>query len=362
MKKVNIQMSAKVRLFLQLVCCLSIITKGTGGCSKIASNSNDSYSCTLGPANEIDQSWLPWPQYYPDGGFSIIEIDSSFAIFWPEFESSRSVGNSPFPENHNGTNLNPATPVFGGREPDNGVSNGFDDGGSWIYGVHTLSGPALVGFIHAESHWYPRATSGGIAFKSIGITYSNDYGVTWQQSVPLLTYAQPKPTVPAWTGVGDFCVVYNKVQKAWFCYYTSDGRIQMAMSKDSLARPGTWFKHFNNAFSQPGIAGDQTPIAGLKNFTGGNPAVHFNTYLNRWVMAYHGWEPPVLYVSTSADGMTWGTPQVLLDNGQKTWYPTLVGNKNNKEGGQNLKLYYAEFDSLTSSTRKLMYRELVLQK
>lgn len=105
MKKVNIQMSAKVRLFLQLVCCLSIITNGTGGCSKIASNSNDSYSCTLGPANEIDQSWLPWPQYYPDGGFSIIEIDSSFAIFWPEFESSRSVGNSPFPENHNGTNL-----------------------------------------------------------------------------------------------------------------------------------------------------------------------------------------------------------------------------------------------------------------
>ena len=79
-------------------------------------------------------------------------------------------------------------------------------------------------------------------------------------------------------------------------------------------------------------------------------------------MAYHGWEPPVLYVSTSADGITWGTPQVLLDNGQKTWYPTLVGDKNNKVGGQNLKLYYAEFDSLTSSTRKLMYRELVLQK
>ena len=135
----------------------------------------------------------------------------------------------------------------------------------------------------------------------------------------------------------------------------------MALSKDSLARPGTWNKYYNDAFSQPGMGGEQTPIAGLNNFRGGNPVVHFNTYLNKWVMAYHGWDPPILYMATSLDGLNWDTPQVLLNNGKKTWYPTIIGERNNKTGGQNLKLYYGEFDSLTSSTRKLMYRDLVLK-
>jgi hypothetical protein len=47
--------------------------------------------------------------------------------------------------------LNPQVSVFGGRQPDNGKSNGFDDGGKWLIGVHPLSDGRLAGFFHAET-------------------------------------------------------------------------------------------------------------------------------------------------------------------------------------------------------------------
>ena len=36
----------------------------------------------------------------------------------------------------------------------------------------------LIGFIHAEDHWYPR-NSEAIAWKSIAVAYSYDNGETW---------------------------------------------------------------------------------------------------------------------------------------------------------------------------------------
>ena len=215
------------------VCFLSLLSIGIGGCKKDPIRNNFEYTVSLGQAAEINQSWLPSSGFYPDGGFSIIEVGNSYALFWPSFETSRSVGNSPFPEDHSATNLNPATPVFGYNELDNGSSNGFDDGGSWIYGVHTLDGSDVVGFYHAESHWYPRTTFGITAYKTIAITYSNDYGTTWQYGVPIITHELPKPVDPEWTGVGDFCVLYNNELNAWICYYSSDGWLHMAMSEDA---------------------------------------------------------------------------------------------------------------------------------
>lgn len=90
------------------------------------------------------------------------------------------------------------------------------DGGAWFIGVHKLMDGRLAGFFHAESHW-PGVSA---AYKSIGVTYSSDNGLTWETGRRILSGTDPKPENPAGQGesygLGDGCVVWNARAKSGY--------------------------------------------------------------------------------------------------------------------------------------------------
>ncbi|SMD32817.1 Por secretion system C-terminal sorting domain-containing protein [Reichenbachiella faecimaris] len=311
---------------------------------------------SLGPTSTLSQSMFPSSDdgYFPDGNLNVLKIGSDYYAFWAHYQNYRTIANSPLLQNHE-NQLNPSTPVFGGREPYNGTSNGFDDGGKWFIGVHQRN-DTLIGFFHSESHWYPRNT--GHAYKSVGVSYSYDNGATWTSGIKAIGHTLTKPVDPAWSGLGDGCVIYNHLDNNWYCYYVpaiGSTAISMARSSDRYGAPGTWTKWNNGSFSTAGLGGAETPIADLLEAPGGNPSVHWNSYLQKFIMAWHGWDEK-LYISASDDGITWENARLLIDAGSRTWYPVIIG-ANSAEGGQTVTLYYgANFQ--TDGKRTLTYRTI----
>ena len=273
--------------------------------------------------------------YYPDGRISVVPDGNQYIMFWAEFESHRSVGASQFVEDQ--LKFEPEEAVFGER----GNFDSYDNGGSWLMSVYRQDGDNFIGFYHAEDHWYPH-TSNDIAWKSIGVTYSNDEGKTWETGERIITSATPKPGTPTWGGSGDMCVVWDHKNDRWLAYY-QEHNIFMAMSTDPLGRPGTWKKYFNGEFTEDGLGGQQTPLPDFLSAPGGNPAVHWNTHLEKWVMIWHGWDPANIYISTSEDGIRWDPPQTAIssDIGGRAWYPTIIG-VTDVESGQEARIYYAD--------------------
>ena len=125
-----------------------------------------------------------------DGKISVGKYDDSglFTTYWSADNSLRQVSASPWlDENVNA--LTSDMEVFGKCiEP----VSGFYDGGAWFIGVHKLMDGWLAGFFHAESHW-PGVSA---AYKSIGVTYSSDNGLTWETGRRILSGTDPNPKIP----------------------------------------------------------------------------------------------------------------------------------------------------------------------
>lgn len=307
-----------------------------------------------------DNPNVPVYQWFPDGHISVLQEDSdNWMMFWAEFESYRSVGAAPYPENQ--IILSPNTKVFGGRG-----GSGWDNGGSWLNSVFRLSGENLVGFYHAEDHWSP-PNPDGIAWKSIAVTYSNDNGVTWADGEQIITAWKPQPATPEWGGAGDHSVLWDTENQRWVCYYqeqvdNGEAQIHVAVSSDLHGSPGTWHKWDGSDFTIPGIGGKGVPLPAFIGHEGGNPSVHWNSYLGKWVMVYGGWDG-IIYIASSADMINWDMPQTLVssDQGGRAWYPTIIGDKGDTLAGQTAHLYYADIASNFSS-RKFYMRTIAFTR
>lgn len=287
-------------------------------------------------ANNANIPIYPW---FPDGHITVLPLvggGSAWIMFWAEFESYRTTGMSQYPEDHR--TMRPDEPVIGER----GDWEGWDNGGSWLMSVHRLSGNDLIGFYHAEDHWCCPRNAEGIAWKSIAVTYSYDNGVTWEPGEQIITGSTPRPDEPTWGGAGDGVVIWDAINERWVAFY-SDQMIHMAISEDPLARPGTWYKWYEGEFSEPGLGGQNTPLPGLDLIAGANPSVHWNTYLNEWIMVYHGWDPAEIYISGSQDLIHWYTPQSIIVSSQegRAWYPTIIGDTD-VQAGESARIYYAD--------------------
>ena len=296
--------------------------------------------------NKANVPTYPW---YPDGHISVLFDQGNYVMFWANFENYRTVGAKPFPEDH--STLSPQYAIFGGRFD----RDAFNNGGSWLMSVYRIDGDDLIGFYHAEDHWYPRQWE--YAWKSIGVTRSFDKGITWIDDGQIIHSSKSKPTIPDHGGNGDHCVVWNEGLKRWICYY-QEHFLQMAISDDPLGQPGSWYKYYNGAFKEPGLGGLSTPIPVLKNIPGANPSVHFNSYLKLWIMVWHRWDPPEIYIAYSTDGIAWIHPQKMVSGSQggKAWYPSIIG-ETDVQAGQEARLYYADF-SADGQTRKFVSRSL----
>ena len=283
-------------------------------------------------ANPVNYPLFEW---YPDGHISVLPDGDEFIMFWAEYESHRSVGSSQFVEDQQA--LIPTFAVFGGR----GNYDTYDNGGAWMMSVFRQQDDNFIGFFHAEDHWYPHTTN-DIAWKSIGVAFSDDKGISWTEGNQIITSATPKPETPVWGGTGDCCVVWDHINNRWMCYF-QEHLISMAISTDPDGAPGTWQKYYQGEFSQDGLGGLQSVLPGLEQFAGGNPSVHWNTYLSKWVMVWHRWAPAVIYIAVSDDGVTWENGQSIIDSeiGGRAWYPTIIGDTD-VEAGQIAKIYYAD--------------------
>lgn len=136
--------------------------------------------------------------------------------------------------------------------------------------------------------------------------------------------------------------------------------VRIATSSDSLGRPGSWFKWWEGerldatstsrhaqflpcmpctrcksmhhpcaletydsarnianesacpteSFSQPGLGGREGEVKEL-GVWGGNPSVTWDSYLQRWLLTWHSWEPFDVMLSSSTDLLHW-TPAVRI--------------------------------------------------
>ncbi len=298
---------------------------------------------------------VPVYRWFPDGHISVIhdaraDSGSRYIMFWSEFENYRSVGPTPFPEDQ--IRLEPENAVFGKR----GNWDGFNNGGSWLNSVFRQSDTDLIGFYHAEDHWYP-GNKDYIAWKSTGLATSADNGKSWTDLGQIITSSTPKPASPEWGGSGDCCVIWHETDQRWICYFQNHN-IRMAISGDPEGKPGTWYKYYQGSFSENGLGGQSTPLAGLSEVPGSNPSVHYNTFLKLWILVYHGWNPPCLYIASSTDGYFWLEPQILATGSQggRAWYPTIIGDSDVK-AGEKARLYYADFTA-DGGSRNFVSREI----
>ena len=312
----------------------------------------DKWSIYLGQKTYVDIAHLPYYKWIPDGHISVLpDGEGKYMMYWSEFGNSRTTGESQFPEDQK--TLDPVDPVFGGRVGDSGPSNGYNDGGSWLMSVFRHKSDTLIGFYHGESHWYPR-NGDYTAWKTICLAYSYDNGYTWEDQGPIVTSNRPKPETRTWGGAGDCCVVWDSVNNRWNCYH-QEHDIRLAVSYDPLGAPGTWKKYYNGEFNEDGLGGMSSPISKLSGIGGANPSVHWNTFYEKWVMTYHGWNGNI-YVTLSSDGVSWEYPKKIISKQTyNRWYPTIIGETDIK-AGRLARLYYAEFNS---SGRNMAARDIL---
>lgn len=303
----------------------------------------------------ISQAGIPFQGYSPDGKFCFLPEGDGWVCYWGEGNTFRTEARTTHLEDHIANNCWQA--VMGKEE--NRIE-GFNDGGSWIIGIRRLESGKLVGFFHAESWW----SNDGTAFKSIGVTYSSDNGLTWEPGKRILAPSYPKPQEPAWVGLGDGCVVWNAKRQQYICYYqeVEAGGLCMAASSDPEGAAGTWKKWDGKDFTLEGcnqetqIGGRPVLIENLNSVCGSSPSVMWNDYLQKWVMVYTKWGGDI-YMSLSTDGIDWSIPIQILTEPIKPLYPNLVSEDGDVVGGKTIRLYYSK-DQLETGIRQLAYREI----
>lgn len=154
-------------------------------------------------------------------------------------------------------------------------------------------------------------------------------------------------------GHGDLSVVLDREHRYFYFFFTNYGGpsetqgvcVARLAFEDRFDPAGKVRKYFEGAWNEPGLGGRVTPIhrslvgwdeAEPDAFWG--PSVHWNTYLNRYVMLLNhaqgspGWAQEGIYVSYLADlenPEAWTEPVQLLGREEiptwATFYPEVLG-------------------------------------
>jgi hypothetical protein len=234
------------------------------------------------------------------------------------------------------------------------------NGGRWMEATWKADDGTLYGWYHFEPAGVCPGTS--LTAPQIGAVRSSDNGATWQDlgivlSAPPGSINCQSQNVYFAGGHGDFSVMLDDQRQWLYFWYGSYGgdvsRQGVALARmawsDRDSPTGQVWKWEQNAWQQPGLGGEVTPIfpamtawelAGADAFWG--PSVHWNTYLNQYVMLLNrangpGWAQEGIYVSYSTDisqAASWTQPQKILDGGG--WYPQVIGTGTNFKGTDKL--------------------------
>lgn len=326
----------------------------------------------IGEITVIDSSSISALKgYYPDGKLCTIQTgENQWQMFWAEKNDYLTISSSPWPEDHCSQVKN-SNMVFGKdklqEHSEHQITN-FNENGSWFIGVFPLNQEndgKYVGFFHAESHYDNKGT----AHKSIGAAYSDDSGKNWKNVQPIILSEQAKGSTPDWTGIGDGCVIRDRTNSRWICYYQGKAkdaggsianRLCMAASDSLNGATGTWKKWDGQSFSIPACntetmtGGRECAIKNLSKVPGANPSVSWNEYLQMYVMVYASWSREI-YISFSNDAINWSKPAYVAGSkANPLCYPNLISEKGDTVSLKSNRIYFS-YQQDDDGIRKIAY-------
>lgn len=219
----------------------------------------------------------------------------------------------------------------------------------WIEATWKAPDGRLYAWYHHEV--FLNCEDNPVSAPEIGALRSDDDGISFQDLGIILSAAgeadcQTKNYFFG-GGTGDFSVITD--QKGEFIYFlyssysgdaSSQGVAIARMKVEDRDQPvGSVFKYFSSNWEEPGLGGSESPIfAAATSWASANadaywgPSIHWNTYLNRYVMLLNrtccstDWPQEGIYVSFSSDlshPETWLPPTKIFDGGG--WYPMAHG-------------------------------------
>lgn len=233
------------------------------------------------------------------------------------------------------------------------------------------SGSALFGWYHHE----PGGVCGSVPLTSpkIGAAISLDSGRSFQDLGIVLESGDPVDCTAKngffAGGHGDFSVVPDRQRQYFYFFFTNyagpperQGICAARLAfQDRFAPAGKVWKYFEGRWEEPGLGGRCTPVFPARrewqrpdtdSFWG--PAVHYNTYLRRYVMLLNrsccspGWPQEGIYISFSEgplESVRWAAPQKLMDGRDIGFRPGYYA--------QVIGLYRGETDTLAGQTSRL---------
>ena len=304
-------------------------------------------SFTLGPET-LQPYPSPHPYQFPDAAIAFVEDGpAARLLFWSDGTTYRVSGTDlPFPANA----PSPLTPVLGAGE-----KGAYDANGNWFLAAFRdpLRPASLVAFTHVENHGF--LCPGGYAEWNAGaVVTSQDDGVTWAREG--LAIGDPQPCAPTFGGAG-YSSVLQPPSGGGFLGY---GGCTAYRSLHAQGLPGTWLRWKGGEFSSPGVNGSSDCLPGVPP-NACCPIVHYNAYLKAFVMVYDKWgQPGTFYLATSADGLSWGASQVLLqaEGNRSIAYGQILGAHNASQAGQAAVLAYAAAPPVGGHPRDFVYRTI----
>ncbi len=241
-----------------------------------------------------------------------------------------------------------------------GKAGSFDNGYAGISGIYYYTDKRWYAIYHAEDQEnMPKLPSGVKGFYArIGMAVSSDDGNTWEKIGSVISSFKPKEWAindrHADRGAAVPCLVKEKSGRYLYIYYTDHSRvdnlgIQISMARADISKepplPGNWFKYFQGDFTQPGLAGSDTPIVSARQFglaDALSPDVVYSKYLDKYVMVFtiDAWKELAskdelkytgIYLTYSEDGIHWNEPQRIITDHtlphigySLSWVPTIV--------------------------------------
>lgn len=226
------------------------------------------------------------------------------------------------------------------------------------------------GTVYAWYHYEMRVCNGALSVPKIGALISHDGGIFFED-LGIILEAGEAPDCGSQNGYfagghGDFTVLLDSQRQFFYIYFSNYGgpassqgiAVARLAFADRAGPAGRVFKFYGNGWRQPGVKGLVTAIMqpsvpwnahNTDAFWG--PSLHWNTFLNQYVMLLNrsccepGWPSEGAYVSFNPNldnPAGWTAPTKILDREQSGWYPSVIGLEpggTDKVAGEVARLY-----------------------
>jgi len=305
-----------------LIFIFVLILSGLGGILVFGENQNLNFTWTFGKT--VNQPQLN----YIDGNPGMTYEASSGILWFLYTDGSNNV--------HilKGSGIDSLTQIYIGKE-NSSFNKPYGDDRYWLLGLWV---DPTTGWWYSPVHIEFNYGKGGSGyfnwFRRIGLAISKDQGKTWSYVGDIVTSQLPVnsgsvyPGNYYYWGDGDMKLFVDKNDGFFYLFYmtawvnkTTGQRIEqirVARSpiKDKMA-PGSWEKWFEGEWSQPGIAGLDSPVF----FNADSAYVFYDTYLERYVAIGNQTDgQPFISTCTSLSKENWTKPENFGYPGMLEWY------------------------------------------